>query len=169
MKLITSFIALSTVAISQARIHERVSACMIVHCNVVFPTRLKRTCSTQKLGNWGPGVNGLCHFTDNLIYFVIHPAAYNKSCNCGYFNEHYDDQEHPDYVEPPCPPIGWDGEEYQGCTPKSCDFGDETFDVVTARGLTHEDANKTFVDIAQYVVGHETETMLCFPAKGGCL
>lgn len=76
-------------------------------------------------------------------------------------------EEHPEYIEKDCPPIGWDGEEYQGCPPRACDFGDDSIDVVIAYGQAHVNAvGKFFVDIAAWVVGHETETMLCFPARG---
>jgi hypothetical protein len=78
------------------------------------------------------------------------------------------DTEHEDYAPPPCPE-NLTSAGYAACWPRLCDFGDDTLDIVTAYSLEHVNANVTFVDLAQYVVDHDTEvirneTMMCFPA-----
>jgi hypothetical protein len=80
------------------------------------------------------------------------------------------DTEHEDYAPPPCPE-NLTSAGYAACWPRLCDFGDDTLDIVTAYSLEHVNANVTFVDLAQYVVDHDTEvirnqSMQCFPAKG---
>lgn len=121
------------------------------------------------MGNWGLATNGECDFADNLFYAVLFPGDYNPGCNCGIFNEYWSTPENPLYNPPPCPEVGDPGmAEYQACSPRACDFGEEYegLNVVWKYGQTHVDATKFFVDIAVWVADHEVDTMQCFPAKG---
>lgn len=60
---------------------------------------------------------------------------------------------------------GPNGEPLRDCLPRICNFGDDGYDVIIAKGLATRNASRVFVDITTYVTGHEEETTACFQAK----